>query len=335
MTNITYMDATYQQIVYNALDPVLQRDRDGHWTAMAYDPLRHLTDTYDNIGRHTQFSWCNCGSLESITDPMGNVTSFIRDLQSRLTAKIYPDLTQINYAYETNSSRLLSVTDAKNQSTIYSYYVDNNLKQVTYSNTNTPNVSFTYDTNYNRIVTMIDGTGTNTYSYYAVTNGQLGAGMLSSVSNSFIGATSLISYNYDALGRITNRAINGVSQQITFDTLDRVSVITNVLGNFTNTYLGGTALLTTNFAPFGKETIYSYLSITNDERLSGILNQATNNTTLSQFTYAYDPVGNITNWMQQTGTTATNVQIMQYDPVNQLLADTVHSNTIAGAILKQ
>ncbi len=337
LTNISYMDGTYQQIVYNYLDPVLQRDRDRHWIAMAYDPLRHLTDTYDNIGRHTHFDWCNCGSLTDIIDPLGNMTSWFRDLQSRVTTKVYPDMTQINYTYATNTSRLMQVEDSKNQFTLYSYFIDDNLAQITYSNAviATPSVSFTYDTNYNRIVTMIDGTGTNTYRYYNVTNGQLGAGMISSISNSFIGASSVIAYNYDVLGRITNRAINGVSQQIAFDTLNRVSVITNVLGNFTNVYLGGTALLTTNFAPFGKKTIYSYFSITNDERLSGILNQATNNTTLSQFTYVYDPVGNITNWTQQTDTTATNVQIMQYDPVNQLLADTVHSNTIAGAILKQ
>src|SRR5260221_3453529 len=99
------------------------------------------------------------------------------------------------------------------------------MKQVTYSNAvvATSNVLFTYDTNYNRMVTMTDGTGTTTYRYYNVASGQLGAGQLSSVSNSFIGATSLISYNYDALGRITNRAINGVSQQVAFDALHRVT----------------------------------------------------------------------------------------------------------------
>ena len=112
----------------------LMRDRDGHWTAQTHDSLRHLTDVYDFIGRHTQMSWCTCGALESITDPKGNVTAWTRDLQNRVTSKIYPDLTQIAYNYETNSSRLLSVTDAKNQTTRYGYYVDNNLKSVSYSN---------------------------------------------------------------------------------------------------------------------------------------------------------------------------------------------------------
>jgi RHS repeat-associated protein len=336
-TNIAYMDGSYEQIVYNYLDPVLERDRGGHWTEMAYDRLRHLTDTYDNAGRHTQFSWCSCGTLTGITDPNGNATSWQRDAESRVITKLFPDQTQIVYSYETNAGRLKMVTDAKNQSTIYNYFIDDNLAQVTYSNATvaTPSVAFTYDTNYNRIVTMTDGTGTTTYRYYNVASGQFGAGQLSSVSNSFIGATGLISYSYDALGRITNRAINNVSQQVAFDMLNRVSVVTNVLGRFTNAYVGGTALFSTNFAPFGKKTIFSYFSVTNDERLKEILNQKTNSVTLSKFDYVYDPVGNITNWTEQADTNAPTMAVLQYDPVNQLLNSTTFSNTVAGAILKQ
>jgi len=333
-TNVTYMDGTYEQIVYDKLDTALVCDRNGHWTAQVHDPLRHLTDVYDSIGRHTQMTWCTCGSLESITDPLGSVTAWIRDLQNRVTAKIYPDLTQTSYQYETNSSRLKSVTDAKSQSTLYSYFIDNNLKQVAYNNAviATPSVNFTYDTNYNRLLTMVDGVGTNTFRYYAVTNGQLGAGMLSSVANTFTAST--VTYNYDALGRITNRAIDGVAEQLTYDALGRVTVITNALGGFTNTYVRATGLIATNFAPFGKTTSFSYLGVTNDERLQTIWNQGSGGT-LSKFDYAYDAVGQITNWTQQTDTTSTNVEVMQYDPVNQLLAVTVHGNTVAGAILQQ
>ena len=334
-TRVDYLDGSYEQMTYNYLDASLMRDRNGHWTKQVHDPLRHLTDTYDGIGRHTQMSWCTCGSLESVTDPRGNVTSWVRDLQNRVTAKIYPDLTQTTYNYETNSSRLLSVTDARQQSTCYSYLIDNNLQSVSYSNAviATPPVSFTYDTNYNRLLTMADGVGTNTYSYYVVTNGQLGSGMLASVSNSFAG--SLVTYRYDALGRITNRAIDGVAEQLTYDALGRVTTITNALGSFTNSYLRATGLITTNAGPNGKTTVFSYLGVTNDQRLAEIWNRNNNGSTLSKFDYGYDAVGQITNWTQQVDNTATNVQVMQYDPVNQLLAVTVHGNTVAGAILQQ
>ena len=266
---------------------------------------------------------------------MGRVTAWIRDLQGRVTTKINPDLTQITSAYEANTSRLKSVTDARNQTTLYSYFIDNNLKQVTYSNAvvATPGVSFTYDTNYNRLLTMTDGIGTTAYSYYAVTNGQMGAGLLASVDGSF--ANDTITYGYDALGRITSRAINGVGQSAGYDALGRVTVWTNALGSFTNVYVGATGLIATNYAPFGKKTIFSYLDNTHDQRLQTIWNQNVDGSTLSKFDYGYDALGNITNWTQQVDNTATNVWLPQYDPVNQLLAVTVRGNTIAGAILKQ
>jgi RHS repeat-associated protein len=333
-TNIFYPDGTYQQIVYNYLDPVLTRDRNGHWTSMTYDPLRHLTDTYDNVGRHVQFSWCGCGSLESITDPMGNVTSWIRDLQGRVQTKVYSDTTQINYAYETNTSRLKSVTDAKSQTTQYQYFIDNNLKQVSYTNAvATPSVAFIYDTNYNRLLTMTDGVGTTTYSYYAVTNGQLGAGKLASVDGPF--ANDTIAYNYDALGRVTNRAINGVAQQVTYDALGRVTMVTNALGSFTNTYVGTTFEISTNFYPNGQKTVFSYLSTTNDERLQEIWNQNTNGATLSKFDYGYDPEGQITNWTQQADAGTSTAYTYQYDAGKQLLSAVLNSTGVGATVLKQ
>ena len=107
--------------------------------------------------------------------------------------------------------------------------------------------------------------------------------------------------------RITNRAINGVAQQVAYDDLGRVTLVTNVLGSFTNTYLGGTMLLSTNFYPNGQKTVFSYQS---DERLSEIWNQKADGSTLSKFDYNYDPVGNITNWTQQADANVPNVEAM-------------------------
>ncbi len=334
-TNVFFPDGTYSQTVYNYLDPVLERDRNGHWLAMSYDPLRHLTDTYDNLGRHTHYDYCSCGALDDITDPNGNVTTFVRDLENRVITKIYPDQTQINYAYETNSSRLKSVTDAKGQITVNQYYIDDNLKQVSYTNTTvaTPTVSYTYDTNFNRLVSMVDGTGTNTYSYYAITNGQFGAGMLAAVSGPLTNST--ITYNYDALGRITNRVINSVAQQLTYDALGRVTMVTNVLGGFTNTYIGTTMEISTNFYPNGQQTVFSYLSTTNDERLQEIWNQNASGGTISKFDYAYDPLGQITNWTEQTDTNSPNVYSYGYDAGNQLLSATLSSTVTGATVLNQ
>jgi YD repeat-containing protein len=192
---VTYPDGTFEQIVYKNLDPVLQKDRRGHWTATYYDALRRVTDAQDALNRVTHFEWCSCGSLAGLTDPLGRLTTWARDVQGRVRAKIYPDNTQTTYAYEPASGRLQSMTDAKSQVTRYAYFHDDHLQSVSYANAAiaTPGVSFTYDTNYNRLATMTDGIGVNAYAYYPITSGVLGAGRLMSVDGSL--ANDTITYS--------------------------------------------------------------------------------------------------------------------------------------------
>jgi YD repeat-containing protein len=328
-TKVTYPDGTYEQITYKNLDPVLGRDRMGRWTAATYNAQRQLTAIEDALGRLTSFERCGCGALDSFTDPLGRTTTFVRDVQKRVTTKIYPNGTQLNYAYENNTSRLKSVTDAKNQTRAYSYYNDNNLKQVTYSNAviATPSVSLTYDTNYNRLLTMSDGIGTTTYGYNPISaTPTLGAGQLASVTNPW--PNSVVTYNYDALGRATNRAINGVAQTVAFDNLGRVTLVTNVLGSFTNVYVRATGMIATNLYPNGQKTVFGYYGTNNDERLQQIQNLTPGGQNLSTFGYVYDANGEITNWTEQADNNTPTVQVEEYDPVNQLLSSTIHSGTI-------
>jgi YD repeat-containing protein len=135
------------------------------------------------------YDWCNCGSLEGITDPNGNITSWIRDIQGRVTDKFYPDQTSTHYTYENATGRLKAMTDARAQSTNYTYFVENNLQQVSYTNAihATPSVSYTYDTNYNRLLTMTDGTGVTTYTYNPITSPPtLGAARLQSADGPMV-----------------------------------------------------------------------------------------------------------------------------------------------------
>lgn len=335
VTNVAYMDASFVQTVYNYLDPVLQKDRDGYWTAMRYDALRQMTDTYDNIGRHTHFDYCSCGALDGITDPLGNVTTFVRDLEKRVTSKIYPDGTQWNYTYQPNSGRLQSTTDAKGQSTQYQYFIDDNLAQVSYTNASvaTPTVYLTYDTNYNRVLTMADGIGITTYSYYPTIGGQFGAGKLYSVLGPF--PNDNIVCEYDALGRKASYSINGVEEQLTYDALGRVTIVTNALGTFRTTYIGATTLISTNLYPNGQQTVFGYSSTTNDERLAEIWNQNIDGSTLSKYDYSYDAEGQITNWVQQVDAASPTAFTYQYDAGKQLLSAVLNSTGAGATVLKQ
>src|SRR5205085_10201411 len=109
------------------LDLTKSKDRRGLWTTRHYNAIRQMDSITDPMNRTTQFGRCSCGSLTSITDPKNQVTTFNRDLEGRVYQKLFADNTSINYLYDGQtfangigaSSRLRSVTDAKNQRTNY------------------------------------------------------------------------------------------------------------------------------------------------------------------------------------------------------------------------
>jgi hypothetical protein len=163
-----------------------------------------------------------CEQLIFHMDGNGHKTSFTRDLENRITAKTYDDQSSIAYAYENTTSRLKSISSPGGQTTTYAYYIDNNLKQISYTGSNppTPTVNFTYDPNYNRVATMTDGAGPTSYTCYPV--GTLGALRLASVDGPLNNDT--INYGYDEYGRVTNRSINGVANATStlYDPIGRV-----------------------------------------------------------------------------------------------------------------
>ena len=336
VTNVFYPDNTSSTVVYRYLDPVLTKDRRGHWSATYYDAMRRVTDVQDAAGRNTHFEWCACGALESITDPLGRTTTWIRDLAGRPYQKVFPDQTRLTYEYEARSSRLKTVTDAMNQLVCYRYNVDDTLHSLSYSNAAipTPAVFYTYDSNHTWLTRMdsVDASGaTNSTScaYHAIAAGQPGAGRLQSMDGPL--ANDTITYAYDLLGRITNRAIDGVNLSAVFDTADRVAEVSSVLGQFSNQYLSNTLRLASVGYPSGQGVAFSYHGVTDDYRLKQITN-FTASASLSAFDYAYDPEGQIKTWTQRTGA-ASSVWSLSYDPVDQLVGARI-TNGLTSALVK-
>jgi YD repeat-containing protein len=310
-TQVTYPDTTTKQFHYTQdfgsglttiLDLTGSKDRRGQWTTRHYDANRHMDSITDPLNRSTLYGWCNCGALLSITDANAHTTTFNRDIESRVTSKVFHDTKSIAYTYENNTSRLKSMTDAKSQVTNYQYFSDNDLKQISYTNAQiaTPTVNFTYDPCYNRVSTMVDGTGTTTYAYNAITGSvSIGAGQLYSVDGAL--ANDTIIYSYDELGRELSRAINGTSATQTYDALGRYAGGVNPLGTFaTPTYDGPTARVSSIALPNGQSTTYSYFATSGDKRLQTILNSF-GSTLLSRFDYSYDADGEIWYLSKQFG----------------------------------
>ncbi len=319
-TVITYPDSTYEQIVYDRMDVVKSRDRLGRWTQTVYDSLDRPTKIIDAMGRINQFIWCNCGSLAQIIDPLNRITTFTRDLQGRLITKTYDDGKSINYSYEKTTSRLKEVVDTKGQKTQYNYFIDDNLKKIDYANAliTTGSVSFAYDPNYNRIASMRDTTGVTNYTYNSVgLLPDLGANQLASIDGPL--ANDVILYNYDTLGRVNGRSINGVVSSVVFDALGRVTNAINTLGNFDYNYVNQTDRLKSIAMPYGLNTVFEYFNSKGDQRLREIWNKF-GTSTISKFDYDYNQEGQIIKWTQQSGTASPISYVFDHDLVDQLLS---------------
>jgi RHS repeat-associated protein len=339
----TYPDGTSDQTVYDRLDVSQAIDRQGRVTRNRYDGIRELLQTTDPLGRTMKYSWCTCGGLSTLTDANGDVTTWNLDEQGRVTGKVYPDSSQLSYVYESNSSRLHSVTDVRGDTAVYAYNADDTLASTTYTAVSgvaaTPNVSFTYDSVYNRVTGMADGTGTTNYTYNtipanAASSPTTGAGRLGSVSVPIAGSSATVAYGYDQLGRVTSRTVDGASEvDTTFDSLGRVTNLNNPLGAFTYAYVDETSRLNSVTYPSGTglSTSYSYFGNTGDQRLQDITNSKSS-TVLSKFDYTYTPVGTIATWQQQTDSNTPTQYALTYDNADQL-TDAEQTNTSTSATI--
>jgi RHS repeat-associated protein len=351
VVKITYPDTTTERFIYNRLDLIYSWDRAGNPTWATYDHVGRPLTVQDRIGRVTQYTWCGCGSLESITDPLGHATSWTHDIEGRVTAKVFADNSQIHYGFESYSGRLSYITDAKSQTKTYSYNTDDSLAGIAYSGSigvPTPNVSFTYDTEFPRLSAMTDGNGTTLFSYYPIItdhqifiNNQLvfysatpGAGQLQTVTGP--NNNYNITYHYDLLGRVASRSIGGLTDSVGpgtggsgYDALGRITEHDTPLGTFNRTYLDATFRPQTIQYPNGQSTQFSWLDNTHDQRLGGIQNLTSGSATISQFGYTYDKLGRIIEWSRSQDPLDTAAYTddldLRYDNEGQL------SNAVAWA----
>lgn len=330
-TRITHPDATFSQFTYDRLDLSALRDSAGRQMHLEFDAMRRPTKQTDPLGRVIRYQWCSCGSLASLTDPMGRTTEWQSDVQGRPVRKLFGDGSQVSYLYENATSRLRQVIDEKQQVTQYTYHRDDTLKSIAYANAGipTPSVTFAYDPDYERIVSMSDGTGTTRYNYVPIGAApMLGAGNLASVDGPLPNAT--IAYGYDELGRRVSTSINGVASLTVFDAADRMVGQTNALGSFAFGYEASSGRLASQSFPNGQTTALGYGDNLQDRTLQRITHKA-GATPVSEFLYGRDvPADRITSWSQQAGASAPDLHTFGYDMVNQLLSASV---TNGGALV--
>jgi RHS repeat-associated protein len=319
LTSVAHPDGTSEVFTYDKLDCVMEQDRLGHQSVFTYDSLRQMVAALDPLDHVTRFQYCGCGSLASMIDPLGQQTSWIHDIQGRITGLVRADGSRVSFNYENTTSRLKSIVDEKGQYKIYSYYLDDLLQSISYpvAASPTPAVNFAYDPIYPRVVSMQDGIGTATYTYNPVTvPPSLGAGKLASTTGPL--PNSLVTLQYDQLGREVGRAINGVARLVTLDALGRPTVETNALGTFQYSYYGATPQLASEVYPNGQSNSYSYYGATGDERLLQVQHFKPGGALLSALGFSYNALGEITALSNQWDTLPTQVWLPTYDAAFEL-----------------
>jgi RHS repeat-associated protein len=300
LTQVTYPDGTTEQIGYRRLDAETFKDRQNRNTEVLHDALRRVVASRDPLGRITTQQWCNCGSLENLIDPNGNVTHWDYDLQGRVTQETRANGKFTTYSYENTTSRLKSVTDAKLQTSTYAYLPDNRLQSITYATSQATQVQNVVDlvqqikdirrnhpADFQQQIALIksqikSSVATQTpspvsftydlvYNRVATMSDGVGTtfytynpvnGSLGSGRLSTVDAPlSHITYSYDPLGRMLSREVNGATETRAYDNMGRITSKVNPLGTFGYIFNTPTSRLDELQFPNGVITDFNYQAV--------------------------------------------------------------------------
>ncbi|MCB1121710.1 MAG: hypothetical protein KJT03_09190, partial [Verrucomicrobiae bacterium] len=285
-------------------------------TTFTHDAFGRLTSITNPMMETTRMSYCNCGTLEELTDAKGRTTRWQFDLRGRPVEKIFPDDSRMFFSYD-SASRLISWTDPRNITRHQAYAADNQLLHVSYTGeaNPTPSVHFNYDTYYPRMTQMIDGTGITQFDYKPIgTPDPVGAGLLSAVN----GPLARIAYTYDSMGRMATEAVEGVERTMDYDELGRLASSETALGVFGFEYEAGSRLVSKVNFPTGQFMAISRFGSDGDWRVQQISHQRSDASPIAVFEYAYDPEGQITQWNKQRDGGDVRDILLGYDLYDRL-----------------
>lgn len=293
VTKITYPDGTHDDYDYKfqngtyigtqSLDLRKVTDRLGRIKTYTYDANRRLTSVTEPLTtsttRTTQYAYYENGTLKNLTDANGSVTHSEIDLQSRPISKTYAygtasAQTESN-VYETTTSRTHRITDTAGQIKEFAYGADDQISNLYYVWTVNPtgNISYSYDPYWPRLTSMTtEDTGTTTYTY--VPPGTMGALQVATEDGPFL-LNDVISYGYDAVGRMSSRNMAGGNETFLYDRLGRLTTHGTGLGSFLFNYLGQTGQVASRSVLNAGITIttnWGYDTNANDRRLKTVTN---------------------------------------------------------------
>jgi len=315
LTNVAYPDGTSMTYIYANLDLVKVVDRMGFTTSYGYDSMRRKVAETNALGAVTIYTYCTCGSLDSITDAATNTTHYYYDNIGRMTNATYPDGFGVTNSYNL-LDQLTNVTDSSGTS--ITNWFDNQGLQVAVSNSFGLVKSMAYDV-LDRDTNDVDANGVAVSTAYDNLNRVL--------SRSYPDG-GVESFGYSARGLIAYTNQLGLTNFYGYDAAMRKTFETNANHEITQFLYDPSGNLTNLVDGKGQNTFWffdQYDRVTNKVDNAGTSafiygydpdNRLTNRTSAAKGTtqYRYDAVGNLTNVIYPINTNLA----MAYDVLNRM-----------------
>lgn len=315
---VTSVDANGHQV---------RRVRDAHGqlvTVEEYEGLAPGATLYAT----TTYAYDARGNMVRLTDAKGNVTTTVYDSLGRKISMTDPDMGTSTYVYD-DAGRLTSVTDARGVRTRLTFDAMGRTTRKDFDipagigvPTNQAAVVYAYDNaakaySKGRLTEISDGSGASGFEYDKI-------GRVLSETLTMDGATYTNRTTYDALGRIAT---------LTYPNRDTVGYTYNLqsgIETITLTPAGQAAqtiISNINYNAAGQLTKIAYGNgVTSDYtfnpltwRLDRLVSTGPGGTPVQDFTYQFDPVGNV---LGITDAVNSGTQTFTYDALNRLVTAT-------------
>lgn len=263
----------------------------------------------------TQYGYDVQDNINSVIDPNSNQTTYAYDDFDRMRQQVSPVSGTSNYHYDYDDD-LTSYTDANNATTTATYdAIDRIMTATSVKGASSDPVTWTYDDSLSshfglgRLKSMTDPTGSVNYAYER-------RGFLASEARTILSNAYNMAYTYDNNGNRSSITYpDGKIITYGFDYADRPSSVKNGASTLVSSVL---------YAPFGPRTQISFgnstvQALTYNQRYQMTENKLSGASTIADYLYAEDGVGNITQIHDATNA-AYNRDFGPYDDLNRLTA---------------
>ena len=303
------------------------KDAKGNIMKREYDKLNRLLKSIDGERGESLYTYDKKGNLMSLKDERGNTTSYVYDVLDRMIERTNP-LSQKEFFTYDDEGYMTSYINRQGELTTYNYDKANQLVQRILGNDNTYNYSYDRDGN---LVSLSDNDSKLSYEYDA-----LDRITKTSTTGSEKQRAVVNLYEYDRnnnrislrTGLETEDEENYRTNIYTYDEENQLTSLNSPAGNFNFEY-DDLSRMTKMIYPNGMET---RMSFEGDMRLSKIEHIKTGlfDRVQSKFSYLYDNNDNKTRLNTFRRTLPINETLnYTYDKKNQLLTATNPLRSVA------